>query len=294
MDKEQEAIDLIRYGAQLSEQYYQKPIVCTYSGGKDSDVLLELFLRSGADFILQHSLTTVDAPQTMQHVRETFRRVENEGIECEMTKPVYKGQRVSMWSLIPQKSMPPTRIFRYCCSVFKESALKGSVIATGVRWAESIKRSRRTEIEGIKSSATDAIRVDRETMLSNDNDDSRKMIDHCIRKSKTAINPIISWTDADIWDYIRSEHIQVNELYHCGYNRVGCVGCPVAGKHRYKEFADFPGYQGKYIEAFEKMLEERAKKGIVVNWKNGEEVFRWWMEDDNIKGQMELSEYGIE
>lgn len=41
MDKEQEAIDLIRYGDQLSEQYYQKPNTehncsdCAYTDGYD-------------------------------------------------------------------------------------------------------------------------------------------------------------------------------------------------------------------------------------------------------------------
>ena len=45
MDKEQSAIELIRMASRMSFRYYDKPIVCTYSGGKDSDVLLELFDR---------------------------------------------------------------------------------------------------------------------------------------------------------------------------------------------------------------------------------------------------------
>ena len=47
MDKEKNAIELIKMAANMSIRYYEKPIICTYSGGKDSDVLLELFLRSG-------------------------------------------------------------------------------------------------------------------------------------------------------------------------------------------------------------------------------------------------------
>jgi len=50
MDKEQSAIELIRMASRMSFRYYDKPIVCTYSGGKDSDVLLELFKRSGVEF----------------------------------------------------------------------------------------------------------------------------------------------------------------------------------------------------------------------------------------------------
>lgn len=42
MGKEEEAIYLIRMAADMSKRYYGKPFVCTYSGGKDSDVVLEL------------------------------------------------------------------------------------------------------------------------------------------------------------------------------------------------------------------------------------------------------------
>lgn len=72
MGKEEEAIYLIRMAADMSKRYYGKPFVCTYSGGKDSDVVLELCKRAGVPFVVQHSITTVDAPQTMQHIRKVF------------------------------------------------------------------------------------------------------------------------------------------------------------------------------------------------------------------------------
>lgn len=46
MDKEQKAIERIKMASEMSLQYYERPLVCTYSGGKDSDVMLELFKRS--------------------------------------------------------------------------------------------------------------------------------------------------------------------------------------------------------------------------------------------------------
>lgn len=45
MDLEQKAIERIRFASDLSLKHYGKPLVCTYSGGKDSDVMLELFRR---------------------------------------------------------------------------------------------------------------------------------------------------------------------------------------------------------------------------------------------------------
>lgn len=45
MDLEQKAIERIRLASDLSLKHYGKPLICTYSGGKDSDVMLELFRR---------------------------------------------------------------------------------------------------------------------------------------------------------------------------------------------------------------------------------------------------------
>ncbi len=105
------------------------------------------------------------------------------------------------------------------------------------------------------------------------------------------VNPIIDWKDSDIWEFINSEHIETCELYKCGYDRVGCIGCPMAGNKRYKEFADFPKYKQSYIRAFGRMIDVRKEKGLETKWKTGEDVFRWWMNDDNLDGQMELSDF---
>ena len=60
---------------------------------------------------------------------------------------------------------------------------------------------------------------------------------------KMIVNPIIDWTHSDIWGYINSEKIETCELYQCGYDRIGCIGCAMDRKKRYKEFADFPEYR---------------------------------------------------
>lgn len=80
-------------------------------------------------------------------------------------------------------------------------------------------------------------------------------------------------------------------MYKMGYLRVGYIGCPTAGKKRWKEFADFPGYKKAYIRAFERMLEKRKESGLTQKWKTGEEVFLWWMEDDTIPGQMSFDDF---
>lgn len=290
MDKEHKSIERIKLASDMSLQHYGKPLVCTYSGGKDSDVMLELFRRSGIHFEVHNSHTTADAPDTVRHIKEIFRRLELEGISCEIQMPTYKGERTNMWKLIPQKLMPPTRLVRYCCAVLKETGCSNRYIATGVRWNESASRKARGEFEKVGHKKAEAENFS-EIMLMNDNTASRRMTELCMQKHKMVVNPIIDWTHHDIWDYIHSENIKTCELYKRGYDRVGCIGCPMAGKARWKEFSDFPQYKKLYLHAFDRMLLERARRGKESKWKTAEEVFLWWMEDDNIPGQMSLEDY---
>lgn len=123
----------LRTGSLMAERYTGKPMVITYSGGMDSDVLLHLARRANIPIEVSHGLTTVDAPETVRHVKKVFRELELDGISAHIEFGKYKGKRVTTWELIVQKGIPPTRLMRYCCSVFKESHNKGRMIATGVR-----------------------------------------------------------------------------------------------------------------------------------------------------------------
>ena len=120
-DLEQTAIERLKAASDMSLRLFEKPLVITYSGGKDSDVLLHLAEASGIPFEVLHSLTTADTPETVRHVYDTFRRLEEKGVKCTVDKHVQlDGSRVTMWNLIPRKLIPPMRIKRYCCAELKE------------------------------------------------------------------------------------------------------------------------------------------------------------------------------
>lgn len=285
-DKEQTAIERLIEASCTSERYYKKPLVITTSGGKDSSVVVELALRAGIDFELMHSHTTADAPETVQFIRSEFKRLEDMGFPSEkiiINYPVYKGRRTSMWSLIQQKLMPPTRTVRYCCEILKERGGQGRYISTGVRWAESI---RRKNSRGIYETAPSD--KSKKIVLNNDNDDRRQLFETCGLQRMAICNPIIDWTDDDIWQFIQDAKIPVNPLYQCGFSRVGCIGCPMAGKARYKEFARYPKYKDLYIHTFNRMLAARKEKGLDSRWGTAEDVYHWWMEDGVLPGQISM------
>lgn len=289
-DKEQVAIERLKQAAEMSEMLYHTPLSITVSGGKDSSVILELARRSGIPFEVMHNHTTADAPETVRFVRSEFKRMEELGIKCYLNFPKYKGERASMWKLIPKKLIPPTRLTRYCCDVLKEGFGKGRYIATGVRWAESVKRRNNRSAHEVQARKKENTVL----MLNVDNDENRRLFETCQLKGRRICNPIIDWSDDDVWEYISGNKIPLNPLYQEGFSRVGCIGCPLAGKKRYAEFARYPKYKQMYISAFDRMVEERKKRGrtdfATSNWKSGIDTFHWWMEDGVIPGQISLLE----
>lgn len=287
-EKIKEAEQSLRLAADLSDHYYNKPLIICYSGGKDSDVMLDIARQclNPSQFEVLNSHTTVDAPETVYYIRDKFKELGQNGIKTEIRMPKYKGEPTSMWRLIENKRMPPTRIVRYCCRILKETATPNRIVAVGVRESESA---------GRKGRDTFALRAKRkDELVSRGLQHTYAMFRldqiegayECqfiqgLKKNKDAIvNPIYKFTDADVWDYIRIKGIKVNPLYSKGYKRVGCIGCPMAGeKGQIKEFIDYPIYKKNYTKAFDRMLAKNKRDGHVSknNFENGEQVMRWWL-----------------
>lgn len=259
-DKVQAAIERLKM-FEPAQGYY-----LAFSGGKDSEVIKRLAIMAGVKFDAHYHLTTVDPPELIQHMREHHKDVI-------MEKP-----DDTMWTLIPKKLMPPTRMVRYCCDVLKEQGGKGRVVVTGVRWAESARRknSRKSvEFDAYGSQSKD-IKEKRKVFMMSDNEEKRKMIDTCQPKGQHIVNPIIEWTDKDVWDFIKEQEIPYCKLYDEGFDRLGCIGCPLS-KNQYRELELYPKFKEAYIRAFDRMIKERKRKGKTTKWESGEEVMEWWL-----------------
>lgn len=287
MDKVGNAIERLRMASKLSLEMYGKPLTICYSGGKDSQVLVRLAIEAGIPFTAKHSLTTVDAPETVGTVKRTFAALDDHGIEAVIEKPEY-----TMWQLIPKKKMPPTRLVRYCCKYLKErGTAQGDFIATGVRRAESARRRGRGVVDALSSSLAESVPFGDEVFLSNDNSEKRRQLERCMVKNAMCVNPIIDWSDRDVFGYYWSECKQHNTLYVDGFYRVGCIGCPMGTtKQRKREFFRWPKYERAYKRAFGKMLDARREAGKPTEWETPDDVMHWWVQDGYDKDQMELWE----
>ena len=95
------------------------------------------------------------------------------------------------------------------------------------------------------------------------------------------LNPIVEWSDKDVWDFLHHYGCSANPLYQCGEARIGCIGCPLAGaKQQKKDFAKYPKYKQNYIRAFDNLVRERWRLGLKTDWTDGKDVLKWWLGDD--------------
>ena len=128
-DKVEMSIEALRT-FEPKEGYY-----LAFSGGKDSVVVKALCDMAGVKYDAHYSVTSVDPPELVQFIKEQHPDVSRD------IPHDTQGRPITMWNLIPRKLMPPTQIVRYCCQVLKEGNGRGRFVVTGVRWAESIRRS---------------------------------------------------------------------------------------------------------------------------------------------------------
>ena len=286
VNKVEIAVERVRL-ANLSKE----PLYLCYSGGKDSKVVRRICEMAGVPFETHYNLTTVDHPSVVQEIKADKSII--------IDKAHYSdGTPITMWNLIVRKRMPPTRIQRYCCAELKETNGAGRICVTGVRKAESVARSlnggvvkiladKKTKESIINNELAEVIETPKGGLIMNlDNDENRRQVEQCYRTNKTLINPIIDWTDEDVWEFSKVENIPQSPLYKemgGAYKRLGCIGCPMATVcEKEKEFADYPKIKQNYINAFQRLVDGYDK--AAQSWVDGEAVFDWWVYgNDKIK-----------
>lgn len=239
-----------------------------FSGGKDSSVILALAKMAGVKFDAHYTLTSVDPPEVVRFIKDNHPEVifdipkwpEN------YKNPKLAGKRMTMWNLIPEKKMPPTRIVRYCCSELKESRGEGRFVVTGVRHQESARRATRAGLELAKRKS--------HRMENFDPDNpSQGLIHNCMKHARRHLNPIIDWTTDEVWEFIHKYNVPYCCLYDQGFHRLGCIGCPMGTvEHRKMEFERWPKYKQAYIHAFERMIAQREYVGYENICKTGDEL----------------------
>jgi phosphoadenosine phosphosulfate reductase len=166
---------------------------------------------------------------------------------------IWEIPKRSMFAAIRARQVPPTRMRRYCCAELKELHGIGRVVVTGVRREESNSRKDRP-VYGESHYNENTI--------------------YC--------NPIVDWTLQDVWDYIRANNLKYPSLYNDGYDRIGCIMCPLQNRYgMLKDAIRYPKHYNAYLLAFEEMLYNCKMKHVgcktELKWKSPEDVMFWWI-----------------
>ncbi len=246
-DKVEVAIERLRY-FEPPEGYY-----LAFSGGKDSVVIYDLAVKAGVKFDAHYNLTGIDPPELVQFIRQYYPTV------------IWNRPHYTMWHGIQEHGMP-SRYIRWCCAELKELAGDGRRIITGVRWDESVRRSK------------------------------RKMLEPCNKgKGKYYLNPIIDWTcdmktkdkmfikEGDVWNYILGNNLPYCSLYDENFTRLGCVLCPMATKENtIRELNRFPKLAEAWHRACIRRFESRQDLEFYHRFSDAETYWQWWLSRENI------------
>lgn len=246
-EKLQKKIDSSIRLLQSVQKRYDGEIEIAYSGGKDSDVILQLAKEAGIKYRAIYKNTTIDPPGTLKHVRE---------MEVEILRP-----KDSFFHLIAQKGFP-NRFSRFCCKILKEyKVLDKSVI--GVRKAESRKRNER---------------YNEPTQCRYYG--SKKEENHVEQ-----IFPILNWTNEDVRDFIIDRKLKLAPNYYNHEDggkidiskRLGCMCCPLkSSKKRIIEFQKYPKLAKAYIRAGQRFMDTHPDS---ITCKRYDNIYEWFTRD---------------
>jgi phosphoadenosine phosphosulfate reductase len=270
------SIALMRKAESLALSMHPDGFRLAFSGGKDSIVMHRLAEMAGVKFKAHMQITTLDPPELMHYVRSHYPDVE-------LHRP-----EINFYNLIKKKKMLPLRQVRYCCACLKEQAGAGTVTMVGVRRQESVRRSKRNEVEisGYKySNSFDQFNIENE----------RQHV--CLKgKDKLLVLPILYWTHDDIWTFIHENNMPYCELYDKGYTRIGCMFCPMA-KTQAKQLdrLRYPGVERTIKKSIQFIIDnnnnfsEKYKKYSAFNEYNAtaDEIFDWWVSNRGFREYFE-------
>ena len=204
----------IRLLKQVQKAHPDEVIEIAYSGGKDSDVILQLAKEAGIRYEAIYKNTTIDPPGTIRHAQE-------------MGATIIRPKR-TFGELIQKKGLP-SRFARFCCEELKEYKVR-DVAVMGVRRSESKKRAEQySEPTQCRFYGSKKNHVE-------------------------AIYPILEWTNEDVAAYLTDRKVKCAPRYYDEQGvfhvdrRLGCMCCPLQSKKlRIEHFQQYPGMAKFYI-----------------------------------------------
>lgn len=196
------------------------PVEISYSGGKDSDVILELAKMAGINYRAIYKNASIDPPGTIRHVK-------SKGVE--ILPPKMKFFEVV------EMSGCPTRRVRTCCSHLKEYKVLDRAVQ-GIRRSESTNRAKRYKEPEICRvySKSEKVKLYLPILDWTDNDVAR-----FVKEQGITCHPLY-------YDEQGNFHVE---------RRLGCLGCPMQSDNGVGDYLKYPKLLKRLIKSTQKRLD---------------------------------------
>ena len=214
-----------------------------FSGGKDSVVIKELAKMAGVKVTWHYNVTTIDPPELVRFIKREH--------------PEVVWQRNPKGTFFNRMMVRgfPTRRQRWCCEEFKERrSPPGAAVIIGVRGEESKRRAR---------TWTD--------------------VTYAAKGGGVYVSPILRWKSSHVWQFIHANDVPYCSLYDEGFERLGCIGCPMSRESgRLAAFRRWPGYEKQWRRAFRLLWNAKRHLRGFARFRNHEHMWEWWLSNDKL------------
>lgn len=226
--------------------------IASFSGGKDSQVVLDLCTRAipPTDFEVIYSDTGYELPSSLQLYDEVRQYYQERFPSLSFHVARNHESVLNYWDKIGT----PSDTHRWCCSIMKTAPLYRMLKIGGGRQARVL--------------TFDGVRAEESTRRSGYHRIGKGV------KHSTVINasPILAWNSVEIFLYLFKYELPINTAYRQGMTRVGCLICPFSSE--WNDMISSVKYT-KNLQPFLRRIEVFVKKSGVPDVKEYIETGKW-------------------
>ena len=187
------AEDIVRWAGET----FGPRVKLASSFGAEDVVLIDIVARAAPAikvFTLDTGRLNDETYEAMERVRERY------GMEIETVFP----ERIAVEQLVREKGFYSFRESienrRECCHIRKVEPLRRA-LAGATAWMTGLRRD-----QAATRTETDAVQWDEGNAL-------------------LKINPLVDWTNEQVWEYVRANNVPYNRLHDQGFPSIGCAPC---------------------------------------------------------------------
>lgn len=182
--------------------------IVSFSGGKDSQVVLDLVTRvvPSNDIIVVYSDTGYELPTSLELYKDVEKVYTEKYPNMKFLLARNHEEVLKYWDLMGA----PSNVHRWCCGVMKTAPLYKLL-----KEFSSLGRQPHV-LSFIGTRAEESLR--RASYLKEAKDAKHTNV--------VNVSPILEWNTTEVWLYLFINELPINPAYRKGLGRVGCVICP--------------------------------------------------------------------